>query len=294
MPATRKNGRMVNKIKSLAELPARRDVVFLDMFGTLWSGLDVFPGARERCVALRRQGRRLYVLTNATTVGWKLNKKFADRGLIKGVHYDDVVCSGDCLHEKIEAGFFEKLTGKKDYRFYIIGRDNPYLFESVLGHQTREIGRADCVYVGALDLNHQPATALDAFQKDMDACVAQKMKIVCANPDYFAFVGDVKACAPGSVAQRLAERGLSVEWIGKPYGDIYRYALRVFARLPADRCVMVGDTLRTDIKGGHDAGMKTVLITGMGMTADDVRQGRTLDECYAEAGVRPDYILEKV
>ncbi|MDD3669425.1 MAG: TIGR01459 family HAD-type hydrolase [Alphaproteobacteria bacterium] len=284
---------MARKIEGLAELPKRIDTLFLDMFGTLWSGLDIYPGAAERCAALRAQGRRIYVLTNATTVGWKLNKKFADRGLIKGAHYDDVVCSGDCLHRKIAAGFFEAFSGKADYRFYIIGRDNPYLFESVLGRQTRVLAEADFVYVGALDLDHRPATALDAFRADMDACVARGMKIVCANPDYFAFVGDVKAYAPGSVAQELAERGLSVAWIGKPYPDIYAYALR-FARAPASRCAMVGDTLRTDIKGGADAGMKTILITGTGMTADDVGRGKTLRECFADAGATPDYLLEKV
>ncbi len=284
---------MARRIKALANLPKRCDTLFLDMFGTLWSGLDVYPGAAERCAALRAQGRRIFVLTNATTVGWKLNKKFADRGLVKGVHYDDVVCSGDCLHQKIAAGFFEKIAGRADYRFYIIGRDNPYLFESVLGHQTRDIAEADFVYVGALDLDHRPAVSLDAFRTDMEACVARRLKIVCANPDYFAFVGSVKAYAPGSVAQELAERGLSVAWIGKPYRDIYAYALR-FAGAEASRCGMVGDTLRTDIKGGADAGMTTILITGMGMTADDVNRGKDLRECFMDAGARPDYLLEKV
>ena len=55
---------------------------------------------------------------------------------------------------------------------------------------------------------------------------------------------------------------------------------------------MVGDTLRTDIMGGHNAGMRTVLITGTGMTADDLKSGKTIAELTAENKVVPDYLLD--
>lgn len=54
--------------------------------------------------------------------------------------------------------------------------------------------------------------------------------------------------------------------------------------LPADRCLIVGDRLETDIAMGHRAGMRTALmLTGVTHRADLIH-----------SPVKPDYTLESV
>ena len=71
----------------------------------------------------------------------------------------------------------------------------------------------------------------------------------------------------------------------------YQFALKK-ADVSPDQVIMVGDTLRTDIMGGSNAKMRTVLITGTGMTADDLNAGHTIEELTAENQVIPDYLLD--
>ena len=52
---------------------------------------------------------------------------------------------------------------------------------------------------------------------------------------------------------------------------------------------MVGDTLHTDILGGHAAGLSTVLITGHGL----FRQGN-VEETMKKTGIIPDYMTVTV
>ena len=44
--------------------------------------------------------------------------------------------------------------------------------------------------------------------------------------------------------------------------------------------------------GGFNAGMKTVLIVGYGITQDKLNAGQTLEEVEKEEGATPDFILE--
>ena len=60
----------------------------------------------------------------------------------------------------------------------------------------------------------------------------------------------------------------------------------ILARLgrPADGCLMVGDSLETDILMGHRAGMTTALVlTGVTRRAN-----------LAHASIQPDYVLESI
>ena len=68
---------------------------------------------------------------------------------------------------------------------------------------------------------------------------------------------------------------------GKPEPLIFRYALERLGTLPEETLV-VGDNLETDIRGGRDAGMDTLLVfTGVTAPAD----------CLSSE-VRPTHALE--
>jgi len=57
---------------------------------------------------------------------------------------------------------------------------------------------------------------------------------------------------------------------------------------------MVGDTVRTDIAGAKNCGIKSILVTGFGSTADELETGITLEELYQREGVEPDWVINLV
>lgn len=282
------------KINALTDIADRYETFFFDMYGVIWNGLEFYKTVKPLFSELKKQGKRIAILSNATTVSPRFVKKYAAHGLIKGVHYDDFITSGDVLKAKIADGYFEKVTGKKEYRFYILGRDNPALFEQIAFRQTKDLNAADLMYVSSLEIDEQAALSLDKFLPDMQTALKRKLPLVCANPDLFAFRGDLKYIRGGTVAEWYAARGGHVEYIGKPYREIYRYALDL-THSNAAQSVMVGDTLGTDISGAAGIGMDSVLIIGKGsMTYDDLKNGKTLQACFKDAGVVPTYLLSHV
>src|SRR5690606_444621 len=75
--------------------------------------------------------------------------------------------------------------------------------------------------------------------------------------------------------------------VGKPHPLTVQAALNKLG-LPAERCLMVGDRLETDIAMGNKAGMKTALVlTGVSTRADV--------EKTAAAGIAwPDFVIGSV
>ena len=84
-----------------------------------------------------------------------------------------------------------------------------------------------------------------------------------------------------------------VYFIGKPYPEIYNYALNL-AKVSASDAVMVGDTVRTDIAGAVAAGMRSTLITGQGVTADFLMGGYSVEQLIRLEETEPSYLLERI
>lgn len=282
-------------IDSLSALADKIDVFFIDVYGVLWNGKAFYPKALEICQDLIKQGKRIYILSNATTIGSHFKEKHISNGFLQGVHYTDVITSGDVLKDKLEReDFLTQVAGSNKGKYLLIGLPNDRLLGSVLSRQTLNVDEAAVVYIGALrtaDYQYYETLApfLDLAQKALD----KKLPAICSNPDYYAFHGKMKHVTSGLLGKWYEDHGGRVFWIGKPYHQIYDFALKV-ANVSPSRAAMVGDTLRTDIMGGAKALMKTVLITQTGMTADELSHGHTLAELVKAEGIVPDYLLAQL
>lgn len=281
------------KIESLLDIAPKYDTIFTDMFGVIWDGAAFFDGVFNTFAHLKQLGKKIYIISNATTVGSLMSEKAERAGLKLGQHFDGFITSGDTLKDKLAHGFFEQIAGKKEYHFYIIGRDNPLLFDGLNHHKTADLKKADFVYIGSLIVNGIHPTSLEAFLPDLQQAVSLNLPVVCANPDFFALYKDLKYYTGGSAAKWYEEHGGAAHWIGKPYTNIFDYALKMTGS-DKNKTVMIGDTLRTDIAGAKNTGLDSILITGRGITHDDIQNGKTLEECFEENNVRPTYLLDMI
>ncbi|MBR5130650.1 MAG: TIGR01459 family HAD-type hydrolase [Alphaproteobacteria bacterium] len=278
-------------INSLLDVTPKYDTIFTDMFGVIWDGEVFFDGVLNTFAALKQMGKKIYIISNATTIGSLMSEKAQRAGLKLGVHFDGFITSGDTLKNKISKGFFEQVANKNDYKFHIIGRDNPMLFQDISHRQTYSLDDADFVYISSLIINNVHPQSLDMFIPDLERALSLKLPAVCANPDFFAFYKELKYYTGGSAAKWYEEHGGTAHWIGKPYVNIFEYAINI-TRADKQKTVMIGDTLRTDIAGAHNAGLDSILITGRGITADELANGKTLDECYQTDAIQPTYLLD--
>lgn len=278
-------------IKDLRSLSLNIDSFFCDMFGTIWNGYQFYETVFPVFKALKKSGKKVYILSNATALSTVFLKKTKIFGLEKGRDYDDFITSGDALNHLLDQGYFEKITKRKEFKFYVIGRPNPLLFKNISKNQTTDLKQAHLIYISGLDVNDQPPFSLDRFIPQAEQALQLKLPAVCANPDYIAYHGTDKYLTGGSLAKWYQDRGGIVHWIGKPYPYIFEYAFSRTKTSP-EKSVMIGDTIRTDIAGGHYARMKTVLLTKTGVTAEELRQTKSLEILCFKENIYPDFIMD--
>lgn len=284
----------MKNISSLLDIAPETDAFFIDIFGVLWDGKGYFPNALPIMENLERTGKKIYILSNSTTVSEHLKEKHHTLGMKQGIHYTKIIPSADVLKDKMEKeNFLDTVVGKNG-KFAIIGRPNDRLFEKVLNRYTPDLDEATAVYFGSLEvIPGEDLETLDPFLPDAEKALKKGLPAICANPDHFAFRGDTKHVVQGLLGKWYEDRGGKVYWFGKPYPEIYEYTLKLSKTLP-EKTVMVGDTIRTDIKGAKECGLKTVLITGTGITHDLLQNGETLDEIAVREGAFPDYLLKEL
>lgn len=277
--------------ENILDLIDKFDLYVFDIYGVLWNGKSVISGADKTLEELKKAGKKVLIMSNGTALSTKIEESYGKRGFIKGVHYDRIVSSGDAYHAYV-------LKDKRLLKFYQFGRPSKALFE---GSQYIELAKpedADFVYAGVPQIFDgeiwRDYLTIEPFADELLSLIKMNKTLVCANPDLKAFENqyDEPVIRQGSVAKFYVENGGDVEYWGKPYGNIYDYALRN-ELMPRDRMLMIGDTLQTDILGGKNYGMKTVLVR-RGISELNMREAGMKDmAAYARSlNIVPDYIFE--
>jgi ribonucleotide monophosphatase NagD (HAD superfamily) len=81
---------------------------------------------------------------------------------------------------------------------------------------------------------------------------------------------------------------VSPQFFGKPFSNIFDLAFARLDNSDSARVVMVGDSLHTDILGGHVAEVKTALISNFGFFS-----GSDVTKAISVSGIQPDFILDR-
>ena len=257
---------------SLAEISARYDAVFCDLWGCLHNGKTPFPAAVAALQAFRAKGGRVVLLTNAPRPKPSVVSQLDAMGLPRDA-WDEVVTSGD-------AAQYALITGAVGRRVYHIGAPKDEAFFTDFADDLRDTVAAESPIVRttldqaegvvctglADDLTETPEDYRAAllFSKTMD------LPMLCANPDIVVDYGDKRLYCAGALAQTYAEMGGRVFYFGKPHPPIYDLARRRLTALSGNdeaQILCIGDGIATDIQGGQSEGIDTLFITG-GIAAD--------------------------
>lgn len=255
-----------------AELIEQFEVILLDAFGVLVNKEESLPGAAEFIAELRGQQKPFFILSNDAS---KQPEMAASRyqGLGLDLEVGHIISSGMLLKEYYNQ---HSLEGS---RTAVIGPQGSQHYVRQAGGEVVEIGPDMDVDVIALcDLHHE---SLDGRPSDLQevadtilSVILRRLeedapiRLVLANPDLIYPSGrNTFAHAAGSIAV-LLEHSIAARFpdhpsgtfdkLGKPYQPAFQYAER---RSGTRNMVMVGDQLTTDIKGAHDFGIPSVLIT---------------------------------
>lgn len=221
-----------------------RNNFLLDMDGVLLRGRTPVPGAGEFLERLRAAGKRFLVLTNNPifTPG-DLAHRLSSMGL-------EVPAEVVFTSALATAHFVE--SQRPGAKVFAVG-------ESGLTTALHGVG---CVLT---DINPE-YVVLGEGRIEMDVItkavrlVAAGARFVLTNPDVAGPDEAGIVPAAGAVAAMIeTATGRAPYVVGKPNPYMFRAALK-HLDAHSDETVMVGDNLRTDIRGGMEAGLATILV----------------------------------
>ncbi|TSI13672.1 HAD-IIA family hydrolase [Brevibacterium aurantiacum] len=246
------------------------DCVLFDLDGVVYHGPEPISGAVEGINFLHEQSIPVnYVTNNATRTAGVVAEHISTLGI--NTTPAEVTTSAQVLAGRLAERFG---TGAL---IYLVGAT----------------GLATALESEGLTLTHNLddgpvaiAQGLDpdiTYQAIVRACEAITSGIEwwATNPDYSMVGPRSRVPGNGAFIDMLSKlTGAQPTVVGKPSPHMMEFAAR---RIGAQRPLMVGDRLDTDIEGGNSAGFETALVlTGVHDIHDALR---------ARPGLRPTYIL---
>lgn len=250
--------------------------LILDMDGVLWHRDRPVPGLAAFFEQLERSAIGYVLATNnARKTAAQYSEKLAGFGVS--------VPAGQILTSAEVAATYVRATYPQAAQAYVVGDSGLRLAIAAQGFQLLDddgfVGdgaTADVVVVG-----FTPHFCYDQLAS-ATYLINGGARFVGTNPDVTFPTEYGPLPGAGSMLSFLATAtGVQPTVLGKPGPAIFEQALQVLGGTPLDT-VMVGDRLETDIKGGHEAGLRTVLLLSGISNMDDVNN----------SDVRPDWILE--
>jgi NagD protein len=239
-----------------------------DMDGVVYRGNRMIPGIQVFLERLQAHGRRVLFLTNSSSrTAEQCKAKLEDLGL-----------SGIEAHQFFTAAmatarFLAHQTLPKTA--YVIGGEG-------LRQELRQVGfeltDRDPAYV---ILGHTQEFNFSMLST-ATRLIRGGSRFVATNPDPVDPVEDGVEPACGSLIAAVQTATNKMPYIiGKPNALMMRMARETMG-LEAERLVMVGDRMDTDIKAGLEAGMTTVLVLS----------GVTAREDLSQYAYQPDYVFD--
>ena len=252
------------------DLISRFDALLSDLDGVVYAGPHAIPGAIESLSRLAGLGIGLgYVTNNASRTPAQVAQHLRELGA--PADDDQVVSSSQAaaslLASMLPAGARVLVTG------------SPAL--------AGEIELVGLVPVRGAEDN--PVAVVQGFNPEIGwKDLAEASYVIAGGAQWVATNTDMsipqaRGIAPGNgtlVAAVAAATGKTPLVAGKPEAPLFHTAAK---RLAADRPLVVGDRLDTDILGGNNAGFATVAVLTGVATTESILAARTSE--------RPDFVI---
>ena len=256
------------KLKGISEISDKFDVYFIDLWGVIHNGVQCYPEALKVLEKLKEQNKKIVLISNAPRPA-AVVKVFLETIGLKSTCYDFLVTSGDITREYISLN-----SSKKN--FYHLGPTRDIdLFKDLNVTLT---SKEECEEIICTGLVSDEEEKLQDYKTLLDFFLNKKIPLICANPDEVVARGEKIVFCAGALANQYKQEGGVVRYFGKPYSEIYSFALKKirahkdFKDKKEINTLVIGDNIKTDIKGANLSNLDSVLILN-GIYKDFFRDG---------------------
>ena len=316
--------------ENLLNLKDEFDLFLFDAYGVFWEGSGFYKNSRETMRELLNQGKIVMVISNSSALSEDNIKSYEKRGLSYGKDYNFLITSGDLLRKSLIDKSLCFSSCKNPHKYFVIGEPHKKAFADTDYEEVKTLNEADFVYCGVpyvyeKDLIKFPhlheqflpfisandehgviynTLTAEPFEDIVNKVLQKGLPALNANPDFTAkeghpLVPDLPAqfvVRNGTIAEMLRQGGAEVLEFGKPHKNIYDYAFQILQdsgiKINKKLTCMIGDTVRTDIKGALNAGIAPILCVETGVTAEEINRGNTLENLCKNENIALEEIIQ--
>lgn len=240
-------------LDGLKSLMADYDAFVFDQWGVLHDGTQAYPNAIELLTELKKQQKKLVVLSNSGKLAVSNSENLERLGFAPDL-FHSVITSGELFAYVMEQDLYPFL---KQPVFRISTFERPILLARLQLEMVEAVEQASWILLSSVSAE----VPFEDYQKTLYPALHKGLPLICANPDEYAITqGNRLFFGPGTLARWYEESGAQVIYLGKPYKEIYQLCRTKLAGVPDERVICVGDSLDHDILGANRNGFKSVLI----------------------------------
>jgi HAD superfamily hydrolase (TIGR01459 family) len=243
----------------MARLAGEYGGFIVDLWGVVHDGVAPLPGAADCLARIKAGGGRVVLLSNAPRRAAIAAEAMRQMGLADHL-YDGILTSGEITHMMLRDRTDPWFASLGRHVFHLGPERDRSVIEGLDYRLVEEPKDAEFVLNTGPD-DHRNPTRLAEFELTLELCAAERLPMVCANPDREVIRGGVRVLCAGALAERYRELGGVVRKVGKPDPSVYGPALAVLG-VPRPRALAVGDALETDIAGAAAAGLASCWVLG--------------------------------
>jgi len=243
----------MKKLYSIDDLFPYYDLYLLDLWGVIHDGRALYPGVEDTINSLLAAGKEIIFISNGPRRSEKvipLLKKFA----IWRENKMQVVTAGEVFVQTVLQGKLTLPGGDKLSKYFYVGEEKDRDILSIASLEEASLEEADFMLI----------TGYEEDLSSLEAAKRRDLPAICVNPDIIVVrqTGEKLYCA-GKTAEEYEKLGGRIYYFGKPYQNIYDYALSIATRTyDKSKIVAIGDNLDTDIQGAKSYQISSVLVTG--------------------------------
>jgi len=231
-------------IQGLNQVQGKYDAFFIDLWGVVHNGIKLYPGAIQVLENLKKLNKRFVLMSNAPRPAENV-KKFLKQLKINKNLIDNVFTSGEAALISLKKNSYGK-------NFFHIGPQRDIsLFVKFKNNRTA-LDKADFILCTGFFENHEKS--LIYYKKLLQRYT--KIKMICTNPDLVVYRGNNQEYCAGKIAEIFESIGGNVIYYGKPYREIYDFCMK-----KKETILVIGDNIKTDIKGANNMKLDSLLIT---------------------------------
>ena len=260
-------------ITGLSEIAGRYDALVCDIWGVVHDGRSPHPAAAEALRQFRKRYGKVVLLSNAPRTPDSVVAQLEVIGVDLDC-FDAIVTSGGAARERLAA------WGGTPALYYIGPEKDAGLLDGV-PHRRTSLEEADVALCTGLvdDLTQTPAD----YSAILSAMREKSLPMLCANPDLKVYRGPKLCWCAGAIAADYEKLGGTVTYFGKPHAEIYEVARKAAGN--PKKPLMIGDAIRTDLKGAAVGGMEALFIAD-GLHGEEI-------EPYTQAHLEELFAAEK-